>query len=103
EGVRLTDLVARPSSSPDRPIRLSRLFGTWDACCARAASGHATAAPPSSMMNARRLTRRRWPGAQTFGVVHILVPREATKYRLSGKRGQCVPHLLARDSVCQII
>jgi hypothetical protein len=24
-------------------------------CCARAASGHATAAPPSSVMNSRRL------------------------------------------------
>ena len=24
------------------------------ACCARAASGHATAAPPSSVMNSRR-------------------------------------------------
>src|SRR5262249_17414155 len=26
-------------------------------CCARAASGHATAAPPRSVMNSRRLTR----------------------------------------------
>jgi hypothetical protein len=25
-------------------------------CCARAASGHATAAPPTSVMNSRRLT-----------------------------------------------
>jgi hypothetical protein len=36
------------------------------ACCACAASGHAAAEPPSSVMNSRRLTRsprRRWPGA----------------------------------------
>jgi len=26
------------------------------ACCARAASGHETAAPPSSVMNSRRFT-----------------------------------------------
>jgi D-serine deaminase-like pyridoxal phosphate-dependent protein len=29
--------------------------------------------------------------AQTSGVVHILVPGEATKYRLSEQPGQCVP------------
>jgi hypothetical protein len=29
---------------------------TGNACCARAASGHATAAPPSSVMKSRRLT-----------------------------------------------
>jgi hypothetical protein len=33
--------------------------------------------------------------AQTFGVVHILVPGEATKYRLSEQPGQCVPTILA--------
>jgi hypothetical protein len=36
-------------------------------CCARAASGHATAVPPSSVINSRRFTRsprrrgRAWP------------------------------------------
>src|SRR5262245_29976228 len=30
------------------------MVGTFPACCARAASGHAAAAPPSSVMNARR-------------------------------------------------
>ena len=36
-------------------------------CCARAASGHAAAAPPSSVMNSRRLIqspRRRWQARQ---------------------------------------
>jgi hypothetical protein len=42
----------RDAIGPDAgmPIR-----GTFDAgCCARAASGHATAAPPRSVMNSRR-------------------------------------------------
>jgi hypothetical protein len=46
--------VAKDAGVPNRrtPIR-----GTlWD-CCARAASGHAAAAPPSSVMNSRRFTR----------------------------------------------
>jgi uncharacterized protein YchJ len=30
------------------------MVGTFPACCARAASGHATAAPPMSVMNSRR-------------------------------------------------
>ena len=36
---------------PKRPI-----VGSLDACSARAANGHATATPPSSVMNSRRLT-----------------------------------------------
>jgi hypothetical protein len=36
-------------STPMRRIR--------SACCARAASGHPAAAPPSSVMKARRFTR----------------------------------------------
>jgi hypothetical protein len=46
------------TSTPMRRIR--------SLCCARAGSGHAAAAPPSSEMNWRRLTqspRRRWPAA----------------------------------------
>src|SRR5262249_30116894 len=41
--------------------------------------------------------------AQTFGVVHILVPGEATKYRLSEQPGQCVPTILAGACVGQNI
>jgi len=37
---------------PKNPI-----VGSFADCCARAASGHAAAAPPSSVMNARRFTR----------------------------------------------
>src|SRR5262245_49812883 len=40
--------------------------GSLAACCARAASGHAAAAAPSNVMNARRLIRsprRRWRAA----------------------------------------
>jgi hypothetical protein len=43
------------SSMGARPIR--RNDGRIDACCARAASGHVTAAPPRSVMNSRRLMR----------------------------------------------
>jgi hypothetical protein len=38
-----------------RPIR--RNDGRIGACCARAASGHETAAPPRSVMNSRRFNR----------------------------------------------
>ena len=31
------------------------MVGGFPACCARAANGHAAAAPPSSVMNSRRL------------------------------------------------
>src|SRR5262245_39394884 len=37
--------------APRNPI-----VGSFPACCARAASGHAAAAPPSKAMNLRRLT-----------------------------------------------
>jgi hypothetical protein len=46
-------------SSPTRRIR--------SPCCARAASGHATAAPPSSVMNARRFANGRTRLARTMG------------------------------------
>src|SRR5207253_3817985 len=47
------------NSAPTRRIR--------SPCCARAASGHATAAPPSSVMNSRRLM-------QNIGVSNRLAP-----------------------------
>src|SRR5437016_8923092 len=40
------------------PITSTPMVGTFG-CCARAASGHAAAAPPSSVMNSRRLM---WTG-----------------------------------------
>src|SRR5262245_31961555 len=46
-------------------------------CCARAAIGDATAAPPSSVMNARRLIRSpHWPQMRTFltGLLLAVVP-----------------------------
>jgi hypothetical protein len=33
------------------------MVGSLPACCARAASGHVAAAPPSSVMNSRRLNQ----------------------------------------------
>jgi hypothetical protein len=36
---------------------------------------------------------------QTFGVVHVLVSSEATKYRLPEQPGQCVPAILASACV----
>jgi len=45
------DIVAAAGSGMSTPMRRIRSRG----CCARAASGHATAAPPSSVMNSRRL------------------------------------------------
>jgi hypothetical protein len=36
------------------------MVGSFAGCCARAASGHATAAPPSSVMNWRRLRSGRY-------------------------------------------
>ena len=43
---------AEAGPKPRNPIR-----GTFAGCCARAATGHAAAAPPSSAMNSRRFTR----------------------------------------------
>jgi hypothetical protein len=39
-------------------------------CCAHAASGHATAAPPSSVMNSRRFTTLYLPCFRTKGIAH---------------------------------
>jgi hypothetical protein len=36
------------------PVPSSPIFGNFVDCCARAASGHAAAAPPRSVMNSRR-------------------------------------------------
>src|SRR5262249_53230155 len=50
-----------PSRAVSTPMRRTR-----SPCCARAASGHVTAAPPSSVMNSRRFIRsprRRGPAA----------------------------------------
>jgi len=48
-------LPAPPISTPIRRIR--------SVCCARAASGHVTAAPPSSVMKSRRFIRSPYPRA----------------------------------------
>jgi len=55
-------------------------------CCARAASGHVTAAPPSSVMNSRRFIRsphRReraaWP-AHRRSALEMRSPRESPRY-----------------------
>ncbi len=40
------------------PAPKNPMVGSLPACCARAASGHATAAPPSSVMNSRRFITR---------------------------------------------
>ena len=42
-------LAAERVVGPKNPM-----VGSFPACCARAASGHAAAAPPSSVMNSRR-------------------------------------------------
>jgi hypothetical protein len=58
----LTPLFQALPGAPRNPM-----VGTFPACCARAMSGHAAAAPPSSVMNSRRLTRsprRRGQGAE---------------------------------------
>jgi uncharacterized protein YchJ len=40
-------------------------------CCARAASGHAAAAPPSSVMNERRFTAQYLPCFRTKTIAHL--------------------------------
>jgi hypothetical protein len=47
--------MTRAESSADRELKkpITGIAG----CCARAASGHTTAAPPRSVMNSRRFTR----------------------------------------------
>jgi len=45
-------LWAEAGMTPKNPM-----VGSLPACCARAASGHVAAAPPSSVMNSRRLNQ----------------------------------------------
>ena len=45
--------VSEPAAAVERRKPITGITG----CCARAVSGHAAAAPPSSVMNARRLIR----------------------------------------------
>jgi hypothetical protein len=47
---RTAGLLSIEGLAPKNPM-----VGIFAGCCARAASGHAAAAPPSSVMNARRL------------------------------------------------
>src|SRR5262249_32971216 len=53
-GVLRFRLMGSVSSNPVRMIPITGIAG----CCARAASGHATAAPPSSVIKSRRFTAR---------------------------------------------
>jgi hypothetical protein len=50
------------------------MVGNLAGCCARAASGHATAAPPSSVMNSRRLMGPLNRAAKPY---HVLGPKTA--------------------------
>jgi hypothetical protein len=52
---KLGDLAARRAVSVERVLAPKYLMvGSFPACCARAASGHEAAAPPSSVMKSRR-------------------------------------------------
>src|SRR6266446_2796379 len=55
-------------SGPRNPI-----VGSFAGCCARAATGHAAAAPPRSVMKSRRFTRspRRQPGCSIHQIVQL--------------------------------
>src|SRR5262249_15342326 len=78
--------AARFMSTPMRRIR--------SACCARAASGHAAAAPPRSAIKSRRFTDARWlhrlflrfrlvaTGPDNFG--NGAVPRAEFQHALAG-------------------
>src|SRR5262249_50884267 len=66
-----TRLLSIEGSAPKNPM-----VGSFPACCARAASGHAAAAPPSSVMNSRLLPRnsiRKRFGINDLPVSSILV------------------------------
>jgi hypothetical protein len=49
--------IMRCNSSFETAVRTDLMRATVARCCARAASGHAAAAPPMSVMNARRFIR----------------------------------------------
>src|SRR6516165_8282500 len=68
---RAADSGSSPARAPTTPMRLIR-----SGCCARAAIGHAAAAPPSRVMNARLLTRS--PRPQGAGT-----PLDRKSHRLS--------------------
>src|SRR5262249_2064698 len=60
------------------------ICGTMVRCCARAASGHVAAAPPSSVMNARRFTRS--PRRQGRAVFRVLAAEPLFGQALKTKR-----------------
>src|SRR5437667_9564866 len=64
--------VAKVASAPtERPGARTPILGVRVARCARAASGHAAAAPPSSVMNSRLLPRNSI--RKPFGINGVLV------------------------------
>src|SRR6266480_4014467 len=56
--------------SGNLPEEIRATMGT-EACCARTASGHAAAAPPSSEMSVRRFTARCLPCFPTERIAHL--------------------------------
>ena len=61
----------RGNSSAPRVSLLSHPITGIAGCCARAASGHAAAAPPSSVMNSRRLSFDHLVGEREQPIRHL--------------------------------
>src|SRR6516162_8646742 len=59
-------LMAEAVPAPKNPI-----VGGFAECCALAASGHAAAAPPTSVMKSRRFTARCLPVLPTERIAHL--------------------------------
>src|SRR5262249_9090515 len=97
-------LCAPRAATPPRGNRLSGsafLVG-WHSATTHGPPGSSTRLRSARVVAADDPAHRRIM-AQTFGVVHILVPGEATKYRLSEQPGQCVPTILASARIGQHI
>jgi hypothetical protein len=78
---------APPISTPTRRIR--------SPCCARAASGHAAAAPPSSVMNCRRLLRN---SIQKIPVESMIA---VSSMRVRSAHGNSFDHLVGAGEQCR--
>jgi len=62
-------------------MRNCALLRPASGCCAHTASGHATAAPPSSVMNSRRLTPNFWSIGALITLLASTVPVDAREFR----------------------
>ena len=79
------------SAVAGEPAPRKPTVGSLAICCARAPSGHAAAAPPSSVMKARRLMSDMVFPARAADLPHASLPRSDQHAQIA-ERKHCRPH-----------